>query len=473
MLLKKQVRNLIKEPFVMKKYLSLKFFITGVLFFGFTNISVAGGFQLYEQNAVNMGDFGAGGAAIADDASTSFFNSAGMVRITNPQLVLSGDTITTKMHFTGSNIWNTTAHSPLSTPIPSFTQSGTADGGTFNIVPALHFVSPLSHGWAFGFSLASPFGLATNYNTSSILRYSATESKVAVTDLSPSLAYCIGDGFSIGGGLDVEYMDAMLNSVAGLPGLAQALQTTPTIYDSISNNHADGWGYGWHTGLLYQFSHATRVGLSYRSAVSFNLDGRSKLTGPLASPPTFSSSSVLREEGLDGDVTLPPSTMLSAYHDINCRWALDGTVMYTQWNKFNQVVRLKNVASVGGFPPVTMPITVEIPEHFHNVWRFALGTQFQATRCFLLRAGVGYDQSPVGDTFRNIRLPDNNRIGLSVGAHYQATSILGLDVGYTHLFVKNADVNYTTITGSQISTAIGNFTSNANLFGAQLTLNIA
>jgi long-chain fatty acid transport protein len=448
-------------------------FITSILFFGCTNLSLAGGFQLYEQNAVNMGDFGAGGAAIADDASTAFFNSAGMVRITNPQLVLSGDTVTTRMLFKGSNIWNTTAHSPLPTPIPSFTQTGTAEGGTFNIVPALHFVSPLTHGWAFGFSVASPFGLATNYNTSSILRYSATNSKVITTDLSPSLAYCIGDGLSIGAGLDVEYLDAMLNSVGGLPGLAQATQSPPVIYDSISNNHADGWGYGWHAGLLYQFSPTTRVGLAYRSAVSFNLDGRSKLTGPLASPPTFSTPSVLRQENLNGEVTLPPTTTLSAYHDINCRWALDGTVMYTQWNKFNQVVRLKNVASIGGFPPVARPITVELPEHFHNAWRFGLGTQFKLTRCFLIRAGAGYDQTPVGDTFRNIRLPDNDRIGLSVGAHYQPTSILGIDVGYTHFFVKDAPVNYTAVTGSQLSTAIGNFTSSADLFGAQLTLNLA
>ncbi|MBW8077720.1 MAG: transporter, partial [Gallionella sp.] len=43
--------------------------------------AVASGFALVEQNASGLGNAFAGGAAIAEDASTVFFNPAGMSRL--------------------------------------------------------------------------------------------------------------------------------------------------------------------------------------------------------------------------------------------------------------------------------------------------------------------------------------------------------------------------------------------------------
>ena len=47
----------------------------------------AAGFALIEQNASGMGNAYAGGAAIAEDASTIFFNPAGMTYIQGTQAV--------------------------------------------------------------------------------------------------------------------------------------------------------------------------------------------------------------------------------------------------------------------------------------------------------------------------------------------------------------------------------------------------
>jgi long-chain fatty acid transport protein len=83
--------------------------------------------------------------------------------------------------------------------------------------------------------------------------------------------------------------------------------------------------------------------------------------------------------------------------------------------------------------------------------------------------GLGYDQSPVNNTDRNLRLPDDDRIALAIGGHYQATQNVGIDVGWTHLFIKDTNINGTTTAGTSTSNVVAGVKSSADLFGAQLT----
>jgi len=59
----------------------------------------AAGFALIEQNASGLGNAYAGGAAIAEDASTIFFNPAGLSRISGKQLAVSGEAIGLSVKF--------------------------------------------------------------------------------------------------------------------------------------------------------------------------------------------------------------------------------------------------------------------------------------------------------------------------------------------------------------------------------------
>src|SRR5712691_11589087 len=47
-------------------------------------------FQLVENSASGIGNAFAGGAAVAEDASTVWFNPAGMTRLNGPQFVAAG-----------------------------------------------------------------------------------------------------------------------------------------------------------------------------------------------------------------------------------------------------------------------------------------------------------------------------------------------------------------------------------------------
>ena len=61
--------------------------------------AVAGGFLLFEQGVKGLGNAFAGGAAIAEDPSTIFFNPAGLTRLPGSQLALAGHYIAPEAKF--------------------------------------------------------------------------------------------------------------------------------------------------------------------------------------------------------------------------------------------------------------------------------------------------------------------------------------------------------------------------------------
>lgn len=403
----------------------------------------AAGFALEEQNAVQTGDFGAGGAAIAEDASTAWYNPGGLIRIQKPQVVLSGNEIWFNTAFNGSINY-------------SVTDSGTTGpvavqnvlGGTANFIPTFHAAYPLTPNVVAGFSVTTPFGLATDYGTSTNLRYATTETKIKTIDLSPSVGFKINSNFSVGFGIDEQRFLTTFDDYAGAP--------TTTAYDTLNHNSASDWALGWHSGILYQPTNTTRFGLAYHSKVIHHATGYSIATGPLASARNDAYTTL----------NMPAKTELSVYHDMNNRWAVMGSVSYTQWAILNNIT-LNNFTSPSG------PIVVTIPENFNNAWRFSVGTNYKVNDQWLVRAGLGYDQAPVNTKDRNLLLPDGDRYALSIGGRYQATKNLALDAGFTHEFIKTVGLNYTTAAAATTNAVSGKSVSSANILGLQMTYSFA
>ena len=92
---------------------------------------------------------------------------------------------------------------------------------------------------------------------------------------------------------------------------------------------------------------------------------------------------------------------------------------------------------------------------------------------WLLRVGAGYDQQPTNSTDRNTRLPDGDRIATAIGFHYEPNKIVSFDAGWTHLFIEDSDVHNTAVSGQQITRVDGEEEAMANLYGLQMTLNMA
>lgn len=464
--------------------------------------SYAGGFSLYtEGSAAAIGNYAAGIAAEAADASIGWYNPAGLVLIKEQQALLGGVGVFPSTELTGTSTYDTYtlgSHFLLATYPQSFSNLQGAENA---FVPSFHYALPLGERAAFGVSVVAPFGLSTSWDLSSPVRYAATLTKLTTYNVSPELAGYLTDNISIGGGIDFQYATVEFNQTVGSPALIYGnnheygTNIPIDAYDTQSTNQGNSFGIGFHAGALLMLNeNHTRIGVNYQSEMRHQFNGYSVLTGPLADS-TFNFVQDFEEYTLanpkasyrtntlsSNNTALPSVITVSAYQDLNEKLALLGSVVYTGWGSF-RTIELKNIAA--GIP-ITDPDNPEYgfinltpydkttTEGYRNVWRAALGANYHVNPQWMLRVGGGYDQTPTVDAYRDVRLPDNDRWALSIGAHYQPWYNVGFDAGYTYLFAAtNSLVNNAQEIGTtSINTINATADSHAQLFGLQVVWKI-
>ena len=441
-------------------------------------VAEAGSFSLYtESSAVALGNFAAGVAAEASDASTGWYNPAGLALIHNQQVVMSGAGVFPSSKMSGTSTYS----SPLPTP-PFPAGSRTSNVESFSdvngskkdaFVPAFHYAHPLGDNATFGFSMVSPFGLTTNWETYGPVRYSATKSELLTFNAAPELGAKITENFALGAGLDLQYAKVKFNSVIGSPALLQFAGLAPTLYDSAVTNQGHSFGIGFHAGAMFMLNeNHTRLGLNYQSRMNHKFNGDSSLNGRLAqgASPASSPDAYFWSDHLSSDnVTLPEVVTLSGYHDINEQLALLGSVVYTGWSSL-PTIPLNNVAAFNSTLNRQVLVNSSSTLDYRNAWRASAGANYKINTAWMLRLGGGYDQTPVTDEHRDVRIPDEDKWALSAGAHYQARPNMGFDIGYTHLCtVRDPQINNTQALSTSTYNVNATAKARVDLVGIQMT----
>ena len=153
------------------------------------------GFAIYEQSTTGLGTAFAGSAVVAEDASTIFFNPAGMVHLPGNNAVISVSPIFPSAEYSddGSRTFN-----PFFNPAPppdngpsTFPTSGltTVNGGTPAVAGATYLSHQLSDDAWFGVGLNAPFGLTTEYDPDWVGRYNAVKSQLLTFNLNAAMAF--------------------------------------------------------------------------------------------------------------------------------------------------------------------------------------------------------------------------------------------------------------------------------------------
>lgn len=392
----------------------------------------ASGFALLENNVTNLGLAYSGTAALAEDASSNYFNAAALSHIEKNQIVLGVNVIQGDFDFTASRATASYGTGALGNvaqllagagPVPG---SRTDDPGTVVAVPNFHLAARIDDKFVFGFSVATPFGLKSEYDTDGIARYAATKSEVQTLDFSPSISYQPWRCISLGFGPDAIWTKAKLEARVG---------SGNTATDGFQKNHAQGWGYGWHAGILYEWRDTTRVGLNYRSKVNVHAEGPSEILTPLDVLVTFNQPGVpMGLQNVNARVVLPESWTLSAYHEFTDKIAATADVAWTNWSRFDLLKLSFTPGSASGFDTTTI-------EQFVDTWRFALGGIYTLNDTWAFKAGLAYDQTPTQDQTRTARIPDEDRTWVSIGASYTLNKCWHFDAGYAHLFFRKATID--------------------------------
>lgn len=388
---------------------------------------MAGSFELHEQNTTYLGNAYAGTASTCEDASTTYFNPAGLTELNHAQVLASG------IYYHGHiKLYNASAKNDLGGNVNSPSTTHPASNA---VIPAMFASKRINKRWGVGFGVFAPFGLNTRYSSDSIARYVATKSSITTIDLSPAVSYKFNDKFSLGVGFDAMYVIATLDQAINFGR------------EGFIKNHATGWTYGFHIGALFKPTSNTSMGLSYFSVFTPTVKGKVSTLGyPLAPPPTT----------LRAQVNLPERLVYSITHKYSPKWTGVGDVEWTHWS------RLKNLMLIYNKPNTTTNLVL----NNKNSWRVSLGANYTLSDAWMFKGGVAYDQSPVRTQFRIANLPDSDKYWLAFGVKYKLLRNLSVDAAYAHLFFKGCTINER---GSVGQTLAGNYKNYADLIGIQLT----
>lgn len=379
----------------------------------FAGTAVAGGLAIGTQSGSGTGNAFAGGAASAEDASTVWYNPAGMTALpgkTNFSIAVHAIKPSFKFQNTASTL-------------PIGTGEG-GDGGDWALIPQMFVTTKLTDKWSIGAAFNTPFGLKTEYDAGWRGQVIANKSSLKTYNFNVSAAYKLNDVVSLGWGLNYQRVELDFNSVTpfGLFG--------PTLSDN---------GYGYNAGALFQVQPQTRIGVHYRSSINYQATG--SLTAPAALGGNGSATAGL---------TAPNSASLSIFHALSPRWDLMADVTWTGWSHLKSL----NVVRTSG--ALTGASATLLTFNWTDTWRTSIGANFKPNDAWKFRFGVAYDKTPTNDVDRTARVPDQDRTWIAIGAQYKVSNAGKLDFGYAHEFIKDANVNNGSPFGGRL---IGNFNS--------------
>jgi len=443
-----------------------------------SNASFAGGFALIEHGASGLGNAYAGAAAVSDDASTVWFNPAGMSEIKDRQVLVAGHVIgvtsefgdrgtSLNPNFTAGNIGN------VDTGFGTADALGPVDANGTSIIPNLFYVHPINAEWTFGLGVTVPFGNSTDYDPGWVGRYQAVESSVATLDINPSFAFRASDKVSLGGGISLQKFTADLGSAidsgavciaaTGDPAVCGGIGLAPGVAanDGFANISGDSTAYTFNIGALIKPKAGTKIGVTYRHEAKHELEGDADFTNNATLETLLGGTPVFVDVPATAKATLPSMVMLSAAHEVDDQLELLVDATYTGWSSRPELkIEYSN--------PLQDPTVNELG--YNDVWRVSAGFNYEYSDDLTIRGGVAYDEDPVpSPKLRTARIPGNERTWVALGLGYKFNSKVKLDVGFAHLMIDDTPIDNNV--DPDIGTTLrGVFETSANILSAQVSV---
>lgn len=417
-----------------------------------TSAAYGAGFAVMEQSVKGLGNAYAGGAAAAEDASTIFYNPAGLTRLPGTEFIAGVHSIIPYARFRNEG-------SVHATGLP-LTGTDGGDAGNTILLPNLYYSNRVNDRLSAGLGVFVPFGLNTEYDSSWVGRYHAVESDLKTLNVNPAAGYRLTEKLSVGAGLDLQYVRAELSNAIdfgtifgslGVPGMV------PQGNDGFVKLKGDNWSWGYNIGALYEFTDNTRTGIAYRSRIKQKLDGTADFSGVPSPNPTGR----FQDTGIRADATLPDTLSLSHWHNFTRAFAAMADITWTNWSTFNELrVKFAN-------PLESDAVTTT---QWKDRFRYSIGAVYTPGP-WVFRTGVAYDKTPVPDAaHRTPRIPDGDRTWLALGLGYRLSEKTSLDMGYAHLLVKSPEIRKAAAGEDQLRGGLsGSYESKVDIISAEVS----
>ena len=435
---------------------------------GFAFNAYAGGFALIEQGASGLGNAYAGAGAVSDDASTVWFNPAGITELSGRELAVAGHILSANTKFTDQG----TALNQVfgATPISG---SDTAEPGSVTFIPNFYYIAPINDKLSYGLGISVPYGSSTEYDTDWKGRYTTVKSGVNAIDINPTIAYRVSDKVRLGAGISIQTLSAELENAldsGALCGLAAPANTCTALGLVPGDQATDGYvavegsstSATFNLGALFLPTPATKIGIAYRHGINHELDGDADYTNDptLQALLDVAGSPLFRDVGVTAEIDLPASLSFSVAHTLNDKIELLGDATWTGWSDFKELRIVFDNVQPDSFST----------QDWEDVWRVSAGLNYKMNDKLTLRAGLALDQEPIpSPQRRTARIPGNDRTWYSFGAGYALSKNISLDFGFTHITLDESAIDNPNSESNIGTTVRGTYDSSVNIASAQFS----
>jgi len=344
-----------------------------------------------------------------DDATTMAYNPAGLAAVNGLEVFL-GDS--------------------LILPDISFTPQGGGDTQSTEFwlapPPHLYVAYPFFKGLVGGVSLYVPFGNQIRWEDDFVGRFVSTESRLAVIDINPTVAYAPTDWIRVGVGLQLIYSTVDLRRRIAIP------LPTGTAEGGVKLT-GDDWGISYDVGFQVEpVKDFLYFGAVYRHRFKLDFEGDAEFSDiPGPAQPLFP------EQDVRAGVTLPGSLSLGvAVRPMErLRVAFDAT--WWEWSRLDTLaVQFDNPA-----------FNTTTPLDWHTRWNFHLGAEYGVSELLTLRGGLGYDPTPIPDNTLSPLLPDSTRLTVLAGVGL-TFGRFQVGAGYELLFLNEKQSTFEPLPGT-------------------------
>lgn len=362
----------------------------------------AGGFQLNLQGGRAVG-MGGAFTAVANDASTVYFNPGGLSQLKAGHHIMLG------VHYVMPTV-------SLQTEVNANINQTTPNANPIHA----YYAGRFGEKWTVGMQVNNQFGSTSSFDDGWQGRFIIQNIALRTFMYQPTVGYKVSDKLGVGAGF--VYASGDFSTEKAVP-----LSSVNVDYGKARlSGSGSSWGY--NVGVHYQLwegelaggTLSAAVGASYRSGMKIELKNGvaefvnipNSLRGTFPLTTDFTSELNLPSVG-NGGITLNYKT-----EKLGARLAYD--INHTGWSTYDTLTF--------DFAHEETPDT-KLTKAWKDTYTHRIGAEVGYNEFLYLRGGITIDKSPIPDGYVSPELPDadNTSFSLGIGIQY---NVLQLDLSY-------------------------------------------
>lgn len=392
--------------------------------------ALAGGYRvaLQGQKALGMGHTG---VAMSDSSEVVFFNPAAMSFLENDYDISGGITLIDSVIKYQNQTANTSAETdnPMGTPI-SFYLSQRYDKE-----------------FSYGVGVYTPYGNAVEWQKDWEGSHLVNNIELKAIYIQPTISYKLNDEYSVGFGPTIVYGSVKFNR-----NLSTSLVDANGNRSNVTLEAKGVTALGYNIGFFAKPSEEISVGISYRSKVTMQARGES---ADFENIPD-SLKTTYFDTTFNADLILPAELTVGVSYDLNSDLVLALDINRTYWSAYENLdVHFNSVAG-----------TSYNPRNYNDANIVRLGAQYAMDEDLTLRAGIYFDNSPIGDGYYTPETARADSTGYTAGASYKISKQMELDFSFLLLEFDefNGSYDYYDQSGTLVSFS-GDYKSSVTTIG--------